>query len=112
MAEFHDRAPRPLVLICGAQTTKDVRALLRHFAGLARIVVATPVEGEHKSWPPEEIAELARGEGIPQAYSAPSIEAALELVRAQTDQRPLRILIAGSLYLAATVLSINGSQIE
>ncbi len=112
MAEFHDRAPRPLVLICGAQTTKDVRALLRHFDGIARIVVATPVEGEHKSWPPEEVAELARAEGIPQAFSAPSVEKALELVHAQTDQRPLRILIAGSLYLAATVLSINGSQIE
>jgi dihydrofolate synthase/folylpolyglutamate synthase len=86
--------------------------LLRHFTGLARIVVATPVEGEHKSWPPEEVAELARAEGIPQAFSAPSVEKALELVHAQTDQRPLRILIAGSLYLAATVLSINGSQIE
>ena len=112
MAEFHDRAPRQLVLICGAQTTKDVRALLKHFAGLARIVVAAPVEGEHKSWPPDEIASLARAEGIPVAYSAPSIERALEILSKEHFDHPPRILIAGSLYLAATVLSINGSNID
>ena len=38
-----------VALICGAQTTKDVRALLRHFAGLARRVIAVPVEGERRS---------------------------------------------------------------
>lgn len=112
MAEFHDRAPRPLALICGAQTTKDVRALLRHFSGLAREVVAVPVEGEHKSWPPEEVAALAKAEGIPNAAAANSVEEALAILRARTFDRPPRVLIAGSLYLAATVLAANGSQIE
>ncbi len=112
MAEFHDRSPRPLTLICGAQTTKDVRALLRHFAGLAREVVAVPVEGEHKSWPPEEVAALAKAEGIPSTAAAGNVEEALKLLSARSFDRPPRILIAGSLYLAAAVLSANGSQIE
>jgi dihydrofolate synthase / folylpolyglutamate synthase len=112
MAEFHDRAPRPLALICGAQTTKDVRALLRHFAGLARQVVAVPVEGEHKSWPPEEVAALARAEGIPTAVTAGNAEEALRLLAATPFDKPPRVLIAGSLYLAAAVLAANGSVIE
>jgi dihydrofolate synthase/folylpolyglutamate synthase len=112
MAEFHDRAPRPLALICGAQTTKDVRALLRHFAGLARQVVAVPVEGEHKSWPPEEVAALARAEGIPAAAAANNAEEALRILAATPFDQPPRILIAGSLYLAAAVLAANGSVIE
>ncbi|MEF3365266.1 folylpolyglutamate synthase/dihydrofolate synthase family protein [Methylocystis sp. 9N] len=111
MAEFHDKAPRPLALICGAQTTKDVRALLRHFVGLAREVVAVPVEGEHKSWPPEEVATLARAEGIP-AAAASNPEEALKIIATRRFDAPPRILIAGSLYLAASVLAANGSLVE
>jgi dihydrofolate synthase/folylpolyglutamate synthase len=112
MAEFHDRAPRPLVLICGAQITKDVRALLRCFAGLAREVVAVPVEGEHTSWPPEEVASIARAEGIPEAAAAANVEEALKLLAARRLAPAPRVLIAGSLYLAAAVLAANGSLIE
>jgi dihydrofolate synthase/folylpolyglutamate synthase len=112
MAEFHDRSPRPLVLICGAQTTKDVRALLKHFAGLARAVVAVPVEGEHKSWPPEEVAALAKSEGISSTDAAGSVEEALKILSSRHFDQPPRVLIAGSLYLAAAVLVANGSQIE
>ncbi len=111
MAEFEEKTPRPLALICGAQTTKDVGALLRHFAGLAREVIAVPVEGEHKSWPPEEVAAAARAQGIP-SRAAASVEEALALIRQTSFAQPPRILIAGSLYLAATVLTLNGSRIE
>ncbi|MGD9541562.1 bifunctional folylpolyglutamate synthase/dihydrofolate synthase [Methylocystis sp.] len=111
MAEFHDKSPRPLALICGAQTTKDVRALLRHFVGLAREVVAVPVEGEHKSWPPEEVARLAVAEGIPGA-AAEGVEKALALLSTRSFDAPPRVLIAGSLYLAASVLAANGSLVE
>lgn len=111
MAEFHDKAPRPLALICGAQTTKDIRALLKHFVGLAREVVAVPVEGEHKSWPPEDVASLARAEGIPGA-AAGGVEEALTLLSTRSFDAPPRVLIAGSLYLAASVLGANGSLVE
>lgn len=48
MAEFHDRAPRPLVLICGAQTTKDVGALLRHFRVLRELLSQRRSKGSIK----------------------------------------------------------------
>jgi len=111
MAEFEEKGPRPLALICGAQTTKDVGALLRHFAGLAREVIAVPVEGEHKSWPPDDVAAAARAQGIP-ARAAASVEEALALIRETSFAQSPRILIAGSLYLAASVLTLNGSRIE
>ncbi|MBI1869293.1 MAG: bifunctional folylpolyglutamate synthase/dihydrofolate synthase [Methylocystis sp.] len=111
MAEFEEKCQRPLVVLCGAQATKDVRALLRHFAGLAREIVAVPVEGEHRSWSPEDIAAAARAEGM-RAAAAASVEAAFALVASRRWENPPRILIAGSLYLAASVLALNGSQIE
>ncbi|MCX7899554.1 MAG: bifunctional folylpolyglutamate synthase/dihydrofolate synthase, partial [Methylocystis sp.] len=91
---------------------KDVRALLRHFAGLAREVVAVPVEGEHKSWPPEEIAAVAREEGIPAAATEVNAGAAMKLLATRKFEAPPRVLVAGSLYLAASVLAANGSKIE
>lgn len=112
MAEFHDRAPRPLALICGAQTTKDIRALLRHFAGLAHTVVATPFVGEHKCWPPEDVVVMAKAEGFPATDAAESVEHALTLLAARHFDQPPRILIAGSLFLAAHVLAANGSRID
>jgi dihydrofolate synthase/folylpolyglutamate synthase len=111
MAEFEERAPRPLVLILGAQTTKDVRALLKHFVGLAREVIAVPVEGEHKCWAPEEVAAIARAEGMTAAGAA-NVEDALALLCARAFDRAPRVLIAGSLYLAAAALAANGSRIE
>jgi dihydrofolate synthase/folylpolyglutamate synthase len=111
MAEFEEKSPRPLVVLCGAQTTKNVRALLRHFSGLAREVIAVPVEGEHKSWAPEDVAAAARAEGI-EASFADGVEAALQAVAERKWDVPPRILIAGSLYLAASALALNGTQIE
>jgi dihydrofolate synthase/folylpolyglutamate synthase len=112
MAEFHDRAPRPLALICGAQVTKDIGALLSHFAGLAHTVVATSFKGEHKCWPPEEVAAMAKAEGFPYCAAAASVEDALKLLSEIRFDHPPRILIAGSLFLAAHVLAANGSQID
>ena len=111
MAQFEEKSARPLVFVCGAQVTKDVRALLEHFVGLAREVVAVPVEGEHKSWPPDEIAALACAEGMGSA-AAGSVEEALAIISRRNYETPPRILIAGSLYLAAGVLALYGSVIE
>jgi dihydrofolate synthase / folylpolyglutamate synthase len=111
MAEFEERDARPLALVCGAQTTKDVRAMLRHFVGLAREVIAVPVEGEHVCWPPEEIAAAAQAMGV-SARPAHSLERAVEMLASTAFERAPRVLIAGSLYLAASALALNGSRIE
>jgi dihydrofolate synthase/folylpolyglutamate synthase len=58
------------------------------------------------------VAALARSEGISSTDAASSVEEALKILSSRHFDQPPRVLIAGSLYLAAAVLVANGSQIE
>lgn len=108
MADFEEAGSRPLVLICGTLTTKDTAGFLAHFKGLAREVVAVPIAGEHAGRTAADVAAMARGVGM-EASAADSVGAALESLALRPWDRPPRILIAGSLYLAGAVLEENGA---
>lgn len=108
LADFEDKAPRPLALICGSLLSKNTAAFLRAFEGLAQEVLAVPVTGEHAGRSPREVAALANAEGIP-AVACESLESALRFLSARDWHVPPRILITGSLYLAGEVLRINDS---
>jgi dihydrofolate synthase/folylpolyglutamate synthase len=108
LADFEDKAPRPLALICGSLSTKDTAAFLRAFKGLAQEVLAVPVNGDHSGRSPREVATLANAEGIP-AVACESLESAMRFLAARDWPVPPRILIAGSLYLAGEVLRFNDS---
>ena len=111
MADFEDKAPRPLVLCYGALQTKDAAAFLRHFVGLATEVVALPVRGEQVGRPPEDVAAAARSLGLT-AQASSSAEDALQGLARREWKTPPRILIAGSLYLVGDVLAANGTLPE
>ncbi len=106
LADFEEKAPRPLVIICGSLATKDTTAFLRAFKGLAQEVLAVPVNGEHAGRTPAEVAAIANAEGIP-AVACESLDAALHFLAAREWRTPPRILITGSLYLAGDVLRFN-----
>jgi dihydrofolate synthase/folylpolyglutamate synthase len=108
MADFEEKSPRPLILICGTLATKETRAFLRPFKGLAQEVVAVPIAGDHYGRLPAEIAFAAQQEGIPAAASG-SVGSALEYLSARDWSASPRILIAGSLYLAGEVLKLDQS---
>jgi dihydrofolate synthase/folylpolyglutamate synthase len=108
MADCEDKAPRPLVLICGTLASKDTAAFLRAFKGLAQEVLAVPVTGEHVARAPVEVAALANAAGIP-GVAVESTEVGLRFLAAREWALPPRILIAGSLYLAGDVLRFNGT---
>ena len=108
MADLEERSPAPLVLVAAMLATKDSAGYLREFKGLAREIVAVPMHGQGAARPPEELAGIADEAGL-RASVAPGIEAALDAVRATRFERPPRILICGSLYLAGEVLAINGT---
>ena len=108
MADFEEANPRPLVLICGTLTTKDTAGFLAHFKGLAREALAVPIAGEHAARTAEEIAAIAQSVGIP-ATPVDSVAAALDALAQRAWEVPPRILIAGSLYLAGSVLEANGN---
>jgi dihydrofolate synthase/folylpolyglutamate synthase len=108
LADLEERVSRPLVLVVGMLATKDCAAFLRHFAGLARRVVAVPIPNQEKSLPAEAVAAAARAVAIP-AQEATDVAAALAAVMELGLDPPPRVLITGSLYLAGEVLAKNGT---
>ena len=107
LADLEERVSRPLVLIVGMLSTKDTEGFLRNFAGLARRLIAVPVD-QDKGLSPDAVAAVARSVGIP-ADGAASVEDALAAIGLlELDPAP-RILIIGSLYLAGAVLAQNGT---
>ncbi|WP_430913963.1 bifunctional folylpolyglutamate synthase/dihydrofolate synthase [Methylobacterium sp. sgz302541] len=108
IADLGDRSDVPLVLVTGLLGTKDAEGFLRNFVGLARALIAVPIAGQMAARPAEEVARIATEAGL-NARTAPSIETALAAVADIAFERPPRILICGSLYLAGAVLAANGT---
>ena len=97
---------RPLSLIVGMLNTKDRAGFLRPLAHVAARLEGVAIPGEKNSLPAEDVAATARALGI-EARPAASVAAALASIIRDAGA-PGRILIAGSLYLAGTVLRENG----
>ncbi|AWB23486.1 bifunctional folylpolyglutamate synthase/dihydrofolate synthase [Methylobacterium currus] len=108
MADLQERGDAPLVLVSALLGTKDAEGFLANFAGLARFLVAVPLPGQMAARPAEEVAEIAGRVGL-SAATAPSLEAALVSLSDRAWERPPRVLICGSLYLAGAALSANGT---
>ena len=107
MADLEERGDAPLVVIAGMLGTKDSGGFFRNFAGLAREVIAVPIPGQVAARPAEEVAAIAARVGLTSS-TAPNVEAALASLHDYVWDRPPRILICGSLYLAGSVLAENG----
>jgi dihydrofolate synthase/folylpolyglutamate synthase len=107
LADLEERVSRPLVLVVGMLSNKDIEGFLRNFTGLARRLIAVPIH-QAKGMAAEDLAAIARHIGIP-ADSCDSVEAALTLIGDLTLSPSPRVLITGSLYLAGEVLSANGT---
>ncbi|MBK5958900.1 bifunctional folylpolyglutamate synthase/dihydrofolate synthase [Rhodoplanes elegans] len=107
LGDLEERVSRPLVLIVGMLSTKDVEGFLQNFLGLALRLIAVPIH-QDKGRPAEEIAATARGLGLA-ADACASLDEAIARVGALDLEPPPRILITGSLYLAGEVLSANGT---
>ncbi len=110
LAELEERDPRPLFLIAGMISTKDQTGYFRAFAGMARHVYTVPVEASDAGVPNDELAARAAEAGLT-AEPISSVANALALLRDSypVGERPPRILIGGSLYLAGEVLAANGT---
>jgi dihydrofolate synthase/folylpolyglutamate synthase len=108
MADLEERGDAPLVLVTGMLGTKDADGFLANFAGLARQLVAVPMPSQMAARPAEEVAAIATCVGLT-ATTASNVEAALASLANFVWDRPPRVLICGSLYLAGEVLSANGT---
>ena len=110
IADFEERAEKPLYLICGMLRTKDASGFLAAFQGLARHIVTVSIPGEPGSRGAGELYDFARASGL-EASPAEDLEDAIMQVSAWSRARPFegppRIVICGSLRLAGLVLASN-----
>ncbi len=106
LRDLHARAPRPLVLIAGMLTTKDVDGFLAPLAPLTHALIAVPVTSSAASYEAEPLAAIAARNGIASS-SAASLLDAMQNAAALPGEPP-RIVICGSLYLAGDALALSG----
>jgi len=111
MADLEDRVSRPLIMIAGMLTTKDPVGYFRPFEGLARHVLTVPITGSDAGHDPLELAEAALRAGLTASPCESLISAVGQLADFNAPEG-LRVLIAGSLYLAGEALATNGTPPE
>jgi dihydrofolate synthase / folylpolyglutamate synthase len=110
MADFEERAPKPLYLICGMLKTKDVIGYLLPFRGLAKHVTTIVIAGEAASLGAGALYDAARVAGLEASPADDLLDAMMQVSawsRAREGEGSPRILICGSLYLAGQVLRDN-----
>ncbi len=95
---------RPLYAIAAMLNTKEPTDFLAHLRPYLAGLQAVDIPGTDAALPPDDLVGFARGLGI-QAETAASIDRA---VAALPKDKPGRLLITGSLYLAGLVLARNG----
>jgi dihydrofolate synthase/folylpolyglutamate synthase len=105
LAELEERAPKPVGLVVGMLRQKDAAGFLVQFRGLVRRVVTVPIPNSEAALSGEALAGLAASAGL-DAAAAPDVEHAIQRLQ-ESEARPLRILICGSLYLAGHVLALQ-----
>ena len=97
---------RPVHLVFGMINSKSAEDFLRPLAPLASSLRAVAIPGVNASFSAEAAAGHARAAGFA-AQASESVAEALRSIRAKSE-RPGRVLICGSLYLAGSVLTENG----
>ena len=98
LADMRRRAPRETVLIVGMRARKDAAAFIGALAQSAARLIAVPLREDHIA--PDALTTLARTAGM-NAAAASSLDDAMK----HAAQFPApRVLIAGSLLLAAEAL--------
>jgi len=99
------REPLPLHLVFGMLNTKDPEGFLKPLAPYVSSVYTVPIPNQENGIDANELARIAKGLGLV-ATACDNMRGALRAIRAN-EIGPARVLIAGSLYLAGSVLAEN-----
>lgn len=105
---FRERGFAGVHVVCGMVKGKDTAAYLDPMAPYVRELHAVAIPGEEQSQPAEQVQMAARHAGL-KAFSAPSVEKALQTIAAHA-KTPGIVCICGSLYLAGKVLAANAKE--
>ncbi|MFQ5765010.1 MAG: bifunctional folylpolyglutamate synthase/dihydrofolate synthase [Rhodospirillales bacterium] len=101
-----ERDPLPLHLVFGMLDSKDPAAFLAPLGPYVDSVRAVAIPGQPASLGADLLVTVAEGLGF-RASPAADVADALSDIK-KNEPYPARVLIAGSLYLAGTVLAENG----
>jgi len=110
MADFEERAPKPLYVICGMLKTKDAVGYLLPFRGIAKHVTTIAIAVEQATLGAGALYDAARMAGLEASPADDLLDAMMQVSawsRARERDGSPRILICGSLYLAGQVLRDN-----
>ena len=107
--ELEEKASRPLILIVGMLASKETLAFLTPFAGLAQELYAIEIPAQAAARSAAELAGIARQAGLKSAIAG-NLQETLRFIAARQWEKPPRILICGSLYLAGEVLKQDASS--
>lgn len=100
-------ADRPFLIVLGMLANKDAPGFLKPLAGRTSAIYTVPIDN-HECHSPAALAGMARNAGV-SAIPAADVSDALRRIAIHADRsKPPMVLIAGSLYLAGTVLHANG----
>ena len=102
--ELQKWGDEPLHLLVGMKQTKDATGFLNPVLPYATTLWAISEPAQHLALPVEAIVEASAGK----AQVGPTLVKALEGLKAQSDGKPARVLICGSLYLAGVALTQDG----
>ncbi|MXV45013.1 bifunctional folylpolyglutamate synthase/dihydrofolate synthase [Saccharibacter sp. 17.LH.SD] len=106
MAQWKDR---PLHIVVGLKDSKDASGFLRPLLPYVKTIQAVAEPDQHLAMPVEKIQEAARQAGG-DAIIGPTVHDALTRLTQHhnQDNKPARVLICGSLYLAGCALARDG----
>ena len=103
IASHFARTGAKIDVVLGMMANKDAEHFIGLIAPITARLIAVPVPG-HESHTPEALRSLAMVAGIEKVGTANDVSAALHYL---DHHAASRVLIAGSLYLAGEVLSLN-----
>jgi len=106
-ASWNRQNPKPSYLIAGMLNTKDQKSFFSWLAPVMEKGHCITIPEEAAATPAADLANMARAVGLDMS-EMPSLMAAVEALRPTMREKPCRLLIAGSLYLAGQVLRENG----
>ncbi len=106
---FRERGFAHVHLVCGMLKSKDTAAYLAPMVPFIKDLHAVTIVDEDQSQPAEQVQMAAKHAGI-KAFSAPSVEKALQTIASHVKteaKTPAIVCICGSLSLAGRVLAAN-----
>lgn len=104
---WNETDPKPTYLIAGMLNTKDQKAFFSQLAPIIDKGHCITIPEEAAATAAADLATMARGAGV-EMTEMPSLMAAVEGLKPTLNEKPSRLLIAGSLYLAGQILRNNG----